>query len=452
MKLFLQPDVGFRSLRGWPVLGRQGTRVVHRLRVAEALALTFLGATGDPQVAEELCAQCLPQGNNSQWLARVVDRYWTYLGDGPPRPVDLHWLESLDPDQAHRQEGVRRETAPAAIIWLVTLACNRRCPYCFYNVTRHAVGRPDSPADATFPLPDAVRMVMEMGQIGAADLYLTGGEPLLRKDLLEIIEAATSAHVRTHLVTKYPVDRHLAQGLGRAGLSFVTVSLDDARSREAAALAGASGYLDEAKTAIAALLEAGIPLEVNAVATRVNVHQLEPLVQLAVALGVPKLTVNAYTLPYPLRPASLRLLPTEVALPDIVHTLQQRYGHRIALHVGSSAAGAGWEPCSAQAVCDIGLRDLHVLPDGRVTRCRYLPGHDELIVGTLQQQTLLEIWEGTRLATLSSPARSAYDGTACRGCGSFNACNTRGRCYFTALVRAGRLHAPDDFCREKGRA
>ena len=448
MRLFLQPDVILQSMQGWPVLSRDNVRVVHRLSVDEALALTFLGATGDPHVAADYCAQCLPHSNGTQVLDRVLDRYWTYLGDGPARPVDLHWLETFALDQPWLRELSRRDAAPTTVIWLVTLACNRRCPYCFYNVTPHAVERQESPADATFPLADAVRMVQEMAQIGTADLYLTGGEPLLRKDLLEVIHTAAAVRVRTRLVTKYPVDRSYAQRLRQAGLCAVTVSLDDARPREAAALAGASGYLEEAKTAITAFLEAGIPLEVNAVVTRVNIHHLEPLVQLAITLGVPKLTLSTYTLPSPLRPGSLRLVPTEGSLPDTVATLQQQYGHRLTLGLGGAASGGGWDPCGDQTVCNVGIRDVHVLPDGRVTRCRYLPGYDALIVGSLLQQTLMDIWEGAPLAAFSHPERSLYAGTACHGCGGFQACNTRGRCYYTALSQAGRLHAPDDFCQQ----
>ena len=45
-------------------------------------------------------------------------------------------------------------------------------------------------------------MVREMARIGAADLYLTGGEPFLRQDLPELVEEASAVRVRTHAVTK----------------------------------------------------------------------------------------------------------------------------------------------------------------------------------------------------------------------------------------------------------
>jgi radical SAM protein with 4Fe4S-binding SPASM domain len=245
------------------------------------------------------------------------------------------------------------------------------------------------------------------------------------------------------------VTRELARTLAQAGLTEITFSLDDARPKEAAMLAGTSGYLDEAKLAIQALLEAGLSLEVNAVVTSLNIDYLEPLVALGVALGTPKLTFSDYTLPLNPRSAAVRLVDPTINLQRRLEKLCQQYGHLIDLQLGtSSAIGTGQEPCDQNAVCDVGFRDLHVLPDGRVTRCRYLPEHDELVVGSLQAQSIMEIWNGDKLSALSDPYQTAYEKTDCQGCGSFQTCNRRGRCYFTALTRSSRLYAPDDFCQQ----
>jgi len=376
-----------------------------------------------------------------------LDRYRTYLGNYPARDIDLRWLERLDVDQLRLHSQKRREAAPAAIIWLVTLACNRRCPYCFYEVTPHSADNPTSPADATFSLDNAIQMVTEMAAIGAGDLYLTGGEPLLRQDLPEIIHFATSQRVRTHLVTKYPISRKLAETLASAGLGEITYSLDDARPKEAGMLAGSVNYLEEAKASLANIVEVGIPLDVNAVVTRLNMENVEALVKLAIALRVPTLTLNHYSLPLDPRPSALRLVTPELNLNGKLRTLQDQYGQQIELRLGSgSIPGVSSEPCGQHAVCDVGFRDLHMLPDGRVTRCRYLPDHDELIVGSLQDYSIMKIWNGPALADFSSPPPVAYEETSCHGCTSFDACNSRGRCYVTALTHSGRLHAPDAFC------
>ncbi|MGH9160628.1 MAG: radical SAM protein [Vicinamibacteraceae bacterium] len=419
------------------------------INASEALALTFLGATGDAAAASALLSACVPARDGDVWVRRVIDRFWCYLGGGAPRTPDWSWLEQLDASRTLAALRARREPAPSAVIWVVTLGCNRRCPYCFYEVFGHAAGLSASPPDATFPLDDAIRMVREMSRIGASDLYLTGGEPLLRRDLPEIIAAAATHRVRTRVTTKYPVDAQLAKQLANAGLSHATFSLDDARERQSAALAGARGFLPEAQRAICALLEAGIELDVNAVLTARNVDGLDGLAELLIELGVPRLTLSPYSLPIAAKPAAHRLAAGRLDLPALVAALCQRYGGRIAIEAGSAAIAEGGETCSATAVCDVGFRDLHVLPDGSVTRCRYLPGRDEMRVGSLREQSILEIWNGRPLALLNDPREERYGSSPCVGCTEFAGCNGRGRCYYTALSRSGAFFAPDDFCRKE---
>jgi radical SAM protein with 4Fe4S-binding SPASM domain len=445
---FLKEGVRLGADASGPCLEREGVPVRHRIAVQEAIALSFLGYTGSVERTSGLLSESFEEREGEIWLRRVLDRWGSYLGEGPSRPPDLEFLRHAGHSDRLRLDALRREAAPAAVTWLVTLACNRRCPYCYYAVTHWPAGRAESPADATFPFADAVRMIGEMGQIGAADLYLTGGEPLLRRDLPLLVSAARHAGVRARINTKYPVDRTLARQLAMGGVHEITVSLDDATPRYADALAGAPGYLGEASTAIAALVEAGVPVLVNAVVTRVNAEHLGSLVRLAIDLGVPRLRLSPFAEPFPRREAAARLVPAPINLHARVRGLMDQYGHRIAIEVGPAETpdSEGLEPCGSSMLCEVGLKTLDVLPDGRVTRCRYMPHESGLIVGDLRQETLLDVWNGPRLRALYAPPTADYAGTACHDCGSFGSCNRRGRCFYTAHVSTGRLHGPDVWC------
>jgi MoaA/NifB/PqqE/SkfB family radical SAM enzyme len=462
MGLRLQRDVRVAVGPDGPVLCREGVPVAHRLQVAEALALSFLDGFGRADMAAATLSDCLEADVGPALIQRVTQRYHCYIeeADAPLEggetdgglgleiepAVNIAWLRAL----GHCAPRPVRAAAPEAITWLVTLGCNRRCPYCFYDVTFHAAEAPDSPADASLPQAQAVSMVREMGRIGAADLYLTGGEPLLRQDLVEIIAEASAARVRTHIVTKYLIEAPLARRLADAGVHRVTVSLDDARPGRAAALAGARNYLAEATRTVRALLEAGIRVEVNCVVTRLNQDGLEQLAEHLIDLGVEIFKLGTYTPPPSGRPPGQRLLPGPAmgaGLPAVIRALQDRFGGK--LRVESSGSQLPDEsPCGNELVCDVGVHALDVLPDGSVTRCRYLPGHQALIVGSVREQSLLDIWNGVPLRRLIEPDRDVFAGSACHGCEGVAGCNARGRCYFTALQRSGRLHAPDAFCRK----
>ena len=152
--LFLQPDAQLDLDPGGPRLFRLGTvRPKHDLTIGEAVALNLLAACGELANAKSYCAEVFGQASGTALVDHVVDRFWTYLGDGPPRALDVAWVAEVQADRVRRP--ARRQAAPSAVTWLVTLGCNRKCSYCFYDVTHHAAGRPDSPRDATFPLDDA---------------------------------------------------------------------------------------------------------------------------------------------------------------------------------------------------------------------------------------------------------------------------------------------------------
>ena len=202
------------------------------------------------------------------------------------------------------------------------------------------------------------------------------------------------------------------------------------------------------KKTVSSLLEVGIPVEINAVVSGLNIHHLDLLVCLAIDLGVPALSISPFRLSYPRPPSAQRLVPPPVNLEDIVNGLNRRYGHKILLKSGGSAESnaAAAKSHAKKVVCEAGIRSLDVLPDGRVTRCRYLPQHEQLIIGSLQQQSIMEIWEGDPLSALQNPIPEEFKGNDCGECGSFSSCNVRGRCYFTSLCQFGHLYAPDAFC------
>ena len=451
MSIRLQKGVRVESSGSGPTLRREGTDVVHPLQVGEALALSFLDAYGDPARARLLLRECLSREGPAEGADSIFDhvlhRFRPFLGpeDQPfdEKPVELRWLRA---SAAFRKRPTERSAAPEAVTWLVTLGCNRRCPYCFYDVFHHAAGSRRDPEDATLPLERALEMVREMGRIGAGDLYLTGGEPLLRSDLLDVIATASDHRVRCHMVTKYSIDAALAERLAAAGIYHVTVSLDDARPRIAAGLAGARDYLEQAKNTLRALIAAGVSVEVNSVVTALNADALDDLARLLIKLGVPKLSLGNYS-PPEFRKHAQRLVPSGRSAAEEVQRLADRFAGRLV--VESSGSGLPEEkPCGSMKVCDVGFTALDVLPDGSVTRCRYLPEQPGLVVGNVTHSSLLEIWRSQRLGALMEPEPETYAGTACHGCEGFGGCNSRGRCYFTALGLSGRLHAPDAFCRQ----
>ena len=443
--LYLLNDVALDAAPSGIVLRRQGAGVVHRLDVADAVALALYAQFGDADQVSAHLGHLAGEAAGTARAANVLERWSAYLGNGDPRPILPRLLEQLQ--AAPPGERFQREAAPAAISWLVTLTCNRRCPYCYYKVLPWD-GTSATPADASFAHADVMRVVDEMALLGTSTLYLTGGEPLLRADLLAIIERASAHGIRVFLNTKYAISDELARGLHDAGIHEVSYSLDAATDKQADAMAGHKGYLPEAVASISALLRAGVETRVNAVATSTAASGLLGLARLCVSLGVRQLTISPFMDPSFARASHVKLIRLGPPLGDLVARLQEDVGDGLRLSVGSAEAAASSVrvDCSDRLLCEVGLKTLDVLPDGRVTRCRYSPTDERLVVGDLRRQTLLEVWNGDPLLDLTLPAADRFPDTACASCGERDACSGRGRCIVGAKLRHGEYLAPDAAC------
>lgn len=164
--------------------------------------------------------------------------------------------------------------------------CNLRCTYCM-----PAEGVPWLPKPDLLTLPELLAIVSVAVEAGITEVRLTGGEPLLRRDLVEVVAGIASLEgpsgsPEVSLTTNgIGLDR-LAAPLRDAGLSRINISLDTLRRDTFVALARRD-RLDDTLAGIEAAAAAGLgPIKLNAVSMRgVNDTQATELLTWAVARG-----------------------------------------------------------------------------------------------------------------------------------------------------------------------
>ncbi len=163
----------------------------------------------------------------------------------------------------------------------VTDRCNLRCRYCMPEEEYAWIPRHDI---LTFE--EIARLVDVFISLGAAKVRLTGGEPLLRRDLPQLVAllAGRPGLRDLALTTNGVLLDGLAEPLARAGLLRVTVSLDTLRPQRFADLAQ-SQMLSRVLGGIAAARRAGLPMKLNAVVLR-GVNEDEPADLLAFGRSV----------------------------------------------------------------------------------------------------------------------------------------------------------------------
>jgi GTP 3',8-cyclase len=165
----------------------------------------------------------------------------------------------------------------------VTDRCNFRCPYCMPK-SHFGPGHRFLPRPETLQVDEIVRLVRVFVSLGVTKVRLTGGEPLLRPDLDEIVSGVAALGVSdVALTTNGALLRRWAARLHDAGLRRVTVSLDSLDPEVFGWMSDSRVDIAEVLGGIAAARQAGLePIKLNCVVRRgVNEAGILDLVEFA---------------------------------------------------------------------------------------------------------------------------------------------------------------------------
>jgi heme d1 biosynthesis radical SAM protein NirJ len=167
----------------------------------------------------------------------------------------------------------RRPTGPV-VIWNLIRRCNLMCKHC-YSIS----GDVDFPGELSTP--EVFRVMQDLKAFGVPALILSGGEPLMRRDIFEISERAKSLSFYVGLSTNGTlIDSVMAERIQNAGYDYVGISLDgigethDRFRRK-------PGAFEAALNGLRQLRDRGVKVGVRFTMTEDNAHELPELLDLA---------------------------------------------------------------------------------------------------------------------------------------------------------------------------
>jgi PqqA peptide cyclase len=205
---------------------------------------------------------------------------------------------------------------PLALLAEVSHRCPLRCPYCSNPL---ALQR----ASAELDRADWERVLSEAAELGILQVHFSGGEPLVRRDIVDLVRHASAAGLYTNLITSgVLLDRTRLAELVAAGLEHVQLSFQDAEPTSADDIAGLVGAHEKKLEAAKLVRDAGLPLTVNTVMHRRNLDRLPEVIDLAVSLRAQRLEV-AHAQYYGWALINRRaLLPSEAQLQRATKTVE----------------------------------------------------------------------------------------------------------------------------------
>jgi pyrroloquinoline quinone biosynthesis protein E len=329
---------------------------------------------------------------------------------------------------------------PSTLVAELSYQCPLHCPYCSNPVE---IGAERYRRELSTE--DWVHTFRQAGALGVLQLALTGGEPMLRRDLVQLCEGARDAGLYSSLITAGTLfTRDRAEALKAGGLDHVQISIQSPDAEENDRIAGNRSF--EKKIAAARVAtELDFPLTINCVLHRQNLDRIEEVLDLALELGAQRLEL-ANTQYYGWAVVNREaLMPTWEQLrrgEEAVKRFRQRVGPKVqVLWVLPDFYEDLPKPCMG----GWGRTAMVVAPNGDVLPCQAASTIPGLEFANVRGRPLEWIWS-------ESDAFARFRGTdwmqePCSACPLGRQELDWGGCRCQALRVAGDAAATDPVCR-----
>jgi AdoMet-dependent heme synthase len=334
-----------------------------------------------------------------------------------------------------RAEGYVYRRAPMLVYWETTLACGLACRHC-----RASAMAERSPFELTTE--EGFRLLDDIAGFGRPfpHVVFTGGDPLIRPDLVELVKGATErgigaslAPAATGLLTKGALER-----LRSAGVQNISLSLDGSTAEIHDRFRGVPGTFETTLTSAGWAREAGLPIQVNTLITDETLPDLPAVYELMKTLDIMRWSLF-YLISVGRGSALREVLPAESerlnlwlfglskTAPFQVKTTEAMHYRRVAIKA-MEAEGMDEEAIAKTSVGrGFGIRDgngiVFVAHDGAVHPSGFLP----IPVGNVRESSLVALYRDHPVFTrLRDP--EAFKGRC-------------GRCQYSRLCGGSRARA-----------
>jgi len=291
---------------------------------------------------------------------------------------------------------------PRSVDVEITSRCNLRCRYCYYF---------DNPSVTYQDLPtnEWLKFFDELGHCAVMDVTLQGGEPLIRKDLPELIEGVVKNRMRFSILSNGGlIDKKIASYIEQTNrCNSVQISVDGSCAETHDVCRGKGSFVGAIR-GIRILRQHNIPITVRVTIHHYNVLDLENIAHLLLdELGLSGFSINSAGYLGSCRKNSQELLLTtqdRKAAMETLLKLSERYQGRISAMAGPLAEAKRWRRMEDAFLveapqfpdggyltgCGCPTNKIAVRADGAIIPCCML-AHLEL--GRINHDSLEEIWQ-----------------------------------------------------------
>lgn len=323
------------------------------------------------------------------------------------------------------------------ISWNTTKKCNLYCKHCYRE------SGPDEDTVKELSTEEGKKLIDEIKKAGFRILILSGGEPLLREDIYELVAKTKAAGLVPAMGSNGTLlTKEAANELKKSGLGGIAISVDSMDAAYHDEFRGVKGAFDLTQAGIENALAAGLRVQINLTLTENNQDEFEKIVDYYEKIGVHAIH------PFFLVPTGRALSMEEEGLRSqayfgmIKKILEKQHSTKLELKPTCApqfmpmAKEMGLEQRFTRG-CLAGIAYCCILPKGEVNICPYLP----IEVGNVREKPFDEIWRDSEIFAQLRDYKN-YEGE-CGKCQYINIC---GGCRARAYYYKGNYMAEEPWC------
>ena len=331
-----------------------------------------------------------------------------------------------------------RSYIPESFAFMLNNKCVVDCEYCYA----------DKSVKVPNPLPFSrvKEIIAEAASLGMTDIDMNGGEFFLYPHWKELIDELLKYDYAPYVSTKHPITEDIVNVLVQKNIRDIQLSIDSVNSEELKKMLHVNDdYLTKVKKGVELLNEAKIEITIKPVITKYNdsvdsvknlldyFNQFEMLKRIRFASG-------GYSNHKPFTFSSTRKKIGEIN--NFIEKNREKYHFEIVMQGGGiieETIKKEQKNFSNRALCTGNVSGFFLLPDGKVTICEQVYWHPSLIIGDLNTQSIMEMWNGEKaLALWNFSKAEVREESPCKQCDEFETCRRGlGNCWREAITAYG---------------
>ena len=441
MRLKLKNEYCIRKEEEFAIIFDRRTEKIqkklNRISLAEyELLKLFCGKYTIPQIYELLSIKN-EYAAVKEYIDGFCNKYKGYLEKCTENDVRTDIVINKTYFKKEYFESVLRLSTPLFISLVITKKCTSYCKYCFSDSNKPDV------QSVFLDIKDISRLLDEFKKLGVANINITGGDPFSHPEIMKILELVISTGIDFNISTKKILTDCEIRRIKNIGLKELQISLDSSNNEIASYLTGVDNYYEKMKNVILELLKKEINVKVNSVLTSYNIETIPMLINDLEDIGVKTLFLTPYN--NSLGRHDDLFFPTFSQYENLNKYLCEYHG-KVNIDYQSPRIHSEEKKLSDIQNCSGGRMGLVVFPNGNVSICERIL-NDELSVGSIKKETILEIWQGDALATLLKSKKDSFTGTKCFDCENYNLCIIKkGLCFARAKMINDSFWSNDPLC------